>query len=257
MNVENPDVVQVWHIDLDEPSAATVHRLEQLLSPEETERRRSFAGDLARSRFTVSHGAVRLLLGHRLGVPPRAVRLRSGIWGKPEALAPRGRPAPCFSLTHSRGHALFALTGRRAVGIDLEYHEGRSTTALAARHFPAAEGAAVRRRGPHGGPLFVRLWTRKEACVKAVGARLAEGLALPTAGTGPGLLVSDPAGRLPGPWRVRDLTAPAGCGAAVALAGAAPYRVIEYRFAPAEHDGGAELPAGAQTFCVWRHAHED
>ena len=77
-----------------------------------------------------------------------------------------------------------------------------------------------------GGPAgrFARLWCRKEACVKAHGGRLAEGLHLPVHLLGP-LVVRDPAGTLPGTCRVRDVPAPAGYRAAVALSGDQPFVV--------------------------------
>jgi phosphopantetheinyl transferase len=77
-----------------------------------------------------------------------------------------------------------------------------------------------------GGPAgrFARLWCRKEACVKVHGGRLAEGLHLPVHMPGP-LVVRDPAGALPGACRVRDVPAPAGYRAAVALGGDQPFVV--------------------------------
>jgi len=255
VSATEPDVVHVWRISLDEQPAAAVDRLGCLLSPMETQRRAALGTARARSRFTVAHGALRLILSRRLEVPPHALRLRRGPWGKPEVAAPGGVPETRFSLSHSRGHALFAVTGRRAVGIDVEHHVGRPVTALALRHFPPAEGAAVRALGHRAGAVFAQLWTRKEACVKAAGARLADGLVLPAGGAGPGLVVHDPDGRLPGPWRVRDLAAPPGCGAAVALAGTAPYDVVELRFASAVDD--PDLSASTQRPHAGRHIHDD
>lgn len=60
-----------------------------------------------------------------------------------------------------------------------------------------------------------------EACVKAVGARLTDGLSLPVAAAGP---VRAESGPLAGTcWFVRDVTGPPGYAAAVALAAEADF----------------------------------
>jgi phosphopantetheinyl transferase len=69
---------------------------------------------------------------------------------------------------------------------------------------------------------FVRLWARKEACVKVSGGRLMQGMLLPVQGDGY-VLVTDPAGALPGQCLVRDVPVPPGFGAAVAAAGSEPF----------------------------------
>jgi 4'-phosphopantetheinyl transferase len=72
--------------------------------------------------------------------------------------------------------------------------------------------------------IFARLWVRKEALVKAVGSRLTMGLAVPTHGPAP-LTIRHP--RIEqGPVRIDDLNAPHGYSAAIALAGADPFRVV-------------------------------
>jgi 4'-phosphopantetheinyl transferase len=91
---------------------------------------------------------------------------------------------------------------------------------MAQRYFPAGEAAYVAAAGTDEERTlrFVRLWTRKEACLKAAGARLSEGLGLPVGGEGH-IVVRDPSGALPGRYAVRDLPATQGFHAAVALTG--------------------------------------
>ena len=91
----------------------------------------------------------------------------------------RGKPfcrhpaAPHFNLSHGAGYLALALCRETPVGIDVE--DRRRTIpvqALARRYFTPREVEQVGREGPDG---FFRIWTRKEARVKAEGLGLAHG----------------------------------------------------------------------------------
>ncbi|WP_433856836.1 4'-phosphopantetheinyl transferase family protein [Streptomyces kronopolitis] len=215
-----PDgTVYVWRIPLFAPPHV-VAGLAALLGPEERRRGRQALPD-DRRRFVIAHGATRSLLGGCLGLPPERLCFTHGRWGKP-ALA--GQPRLCFNLSHSGELALLAVAARRPVGIDVERVRPADRSRSAGRWFPTAEAEFVRTAA---GPLqsaarYARLWTRKEAWVKAAGGRMVHGLGLPV-GTGPdadgGTAVTDPAGRVPGHWSLHGV--PAGEGYAASLAVAA------------------------------------
>ncbi|MFI1919631.1 4'-phosphopantetheinyl transferase family protein [Nocardia sp. NPDC020380] len=177
-----------------------------------------------------ARAATRRILGAYLDQPPHRLRWRTGEFGKPEIEGCSGTLS--FNLTHSGELALLAVTGGRSVGVDLEApRSGFPAVAFASRYFPSAEAELVRNaRSAH--PAFARLWTRKEACVKAAGVRLAQGLRLPVAGTAGTVIVRDPRQALPGLWTVTDLNVPAGYTAAVALAGTQPAAVIPQTWRP-------------------------
>jgi 4'-phosphopantetheinyl transferase len=98
---------------------------------------------------------------------------------------------------------------------------------MAARRYPADEAAFVAAGADHAVRLarFVALWARKEACVKAAGGTLMQGMGLPAARGSP-LRVARPGGPLPGPFVVTDLPVPDGYHAAVALDGDGHYDVV-------------------------------
>ncbi|MFD5009378.1 4'-phosphopantetheinyl transferase family protein [Streptomyces chartreusis] len=226
---------EVWHIPLSsepEPEGGP-STLEDLL--DDNERSRARMGKLPgmRRRFVRAHAAARIILGARLGQPPDTVRFTRGRWGKPAVEGARGLH---FSLSHSGELALLALAPR-PVGVDVELARADlDFTRLARRFFPEAERGSVARGGRD---TFVRLWTRKEACVKAAGGRLTQGMGLPVAHTAPQAVVRDPAGELEGPWRVADLALPDGYAGAVALFGGDPFSVSSrmwYDMPPEESD---------------------
>lgn len=225
------DAVQVWLIDADLPAAALAD-LESRLDPAQRQRAAAIPDDRLRRRYLAAHGATRWILAERLGVPAAQLSWQRGPHGKPELAAPAGLR---FNLSHSGDLAMLAISDRRAVGVDIQVladqHDARR---LAARYFPPAEARYVAAAPDRAGQVdrFVRLWVRKEACVKASGGRLVPGLALPVAGTAAQLLVADPTGERPEPYLVSDVAVPPGFHAAVALVGAGPYRVTWHRFQP-------------------------
>lgn len=218
-----PDPVEVWLIQTDLPEESLAC-LEGLLDESERRRAGAYLLPVHRRRFVVTHGAARVIIGGHLGAPPRELRWRRGPHGKPELA---GRPAGLrFSLSSSGSCAALALSPRRSVGVDVQQcPDGLDVSRLAPRFYPPDEARFVLSASSPQARLarFIRLWARKEACVKVSGGRLIPGLLLPVRGRGHILVdTGEPAG---GPCLVGDVAAPAGFHAAVALEGARSYRV--------------------------------
>lgn len=76
---------------------------------------------------------------------------------------------PCFSISHSKAGIAVAVSDR-AVGIDIE-HIRHADDELIARTMNEEEARAIRELGIRelADRAFTRLWTRKEAVVKAEG----------------------------------------------------------------------------------------
>ncbi|MET7699165.1 4'-phosphopantetheinyl transferase superfamily protein [Streptomyces sp. NPDC005485] len=181
----------------------------------------------------IAHAAARIVIGERLGRAPQAVRFTRGRWGKPRV---EDAGQFHFSLSHSGDIALVALAAR-PVGVDVELARAElDIMRLSRRYFPGNERELVEREGPDA---FGRLWTRKEACVKAAGGRLTQGMALAVADAECQAVVRALHGPLPGPWRVADLSLPENYSGAVALLGDGPFcvsRKMWYSIPPVEPD---------------------
>ncbi|MER7767237.1 4'-phosphopantetheinyl transferase superfamily protein [Kitasatospora sp. NPDC096140] len=214
--------VECWLIDTGRP-AAVVADLWQLLDADE--RARADGMDpVLRDRFTVVRGAVRRLVGARLGRPPAEVRWRRGPNGKPEAADAGGLRV---SWSASGTLAVLALAEQRAVGVDVErLHEARTAERMAARWFPFEEERFVAEpvEPSERAARFTGLWCRREACVKAYGGRLTQSFGVSVVGTSP-VLVADPGGLGAGPARVCDVPVPGPFRAAVAALGDPPLHV--------------------------------
>lgn len=163
------DALQLWHIDLDAPGSAA---LSSCLSSDERERSRRFVFESDRDRFIAARGALRKLLADAVARPPEMLRFDYGAFGKP-ALAGE-LVTTHFNLSHSGADALVVITDRHAVGVDVELlRDMPDTMALASSCFTAAECNMLRNmRQPAQSQAFLTCWTRKEACLKAIGSGL-------------------------------------------------------------------------------------
>jgi 4'-phosphopantetheinyl transferase len=232
------DVVEVWLIRTDLPRHVLADLL-PLLDDGERERARALAYPDSRRRFIAAHGAFRVILGRRLGVPPASLRWHLGPHGKPEL----AMPGPRLSFSHSGDLAALATAPGRRVGVDIQQLLPRlDVTRMATRFYPRQEAEFVASAVVPARRVarFTRLWARKEACVKVSGGRLLPGLeqVIPRSGVvadgvGGGGRAAPPPG---GPCLVRDVRAPRGYRAAVAAEGTRAYDVVR-RWAILLRDG--------------------
>ena len=154
----------LFRIDLE----ACPFSADQVLSEDEHRRADAFVFPRDRNRFMLARAALRNLLGHRTGENPAALRFGYGPKGKPELAR---NPSPQFNLSHSGGVALVALGGTDPVGIDVEAVVNLPEIESVARHcFTEAERALIAGSADQQLQAFFRLWTRKEAALKALGS---------------------------------------------------------------------------------------
>jgi len=165
--------IEVVAAGLDAPPEA-VRGLSAWLCDAEQRRAARFHFERDRRRFVVARARLRELLGERLGTRPQALELVPGSNGKP-ALAPRLAASGWrFNMSHCDELALYAFSRGREVGIDVEaIGPIAEADAIAERFFSPGERRVFhslkkqeRARG------FLRIWTRKEALAKGLGAGL-------------------------------------------------------------------------------------
>jgi 4'-phosphopantetheinyl transferase len=139
---------------------------------EERARAERFTVAQPRRQFVITRGALRLLLAPLTGCPAQALTFGAGRHGKP--FLEDGDSKIAFNVSHSADRALIAI-GRAPVGVDIEWLGREANLDLVAKGvFTAAEQAALRRKtGVEHATLFFRLWTQKEALIKARGCGFA------------------------------------------------------------------------------------
>lgn len=214
------DLVRVWIVPVQVPSQTLAQCLD-VLDDGERARAAALANPRDRQQYAVAHGALRILVGRELGTPPAALAWIPGRYGKPELAPPWS--AVHTSLSHSGDMIAVAVSSDRPAGADIQHLVTDLDSAwLSARFFPPEEARYVAAgHDEHArADRFAHLWARKEAVVKAAGGRLWPNL---------GVAVRDrdivgcaePAIQS----RVADVRAPACYRAAVALTGAAPFKL--------------------------------
>lgn len=222
------DEVQVWLV-ADEGPGTDLSGLLRVLDPEERQRAAAYRSPDDRRRYVLAHGALRSITGAALGVPPAAVRWTRGPHGKPEVAGPG--PGLRVNLSHSGEVAMVALTASRAVGVDVQQVlPGVDAAAMARRYFPPYEARHVASApDPEArADRFARLWSRKEALVKAHGGRLLQSLRIPVTHPRPPELPAEDAWSLG--YHLTDIPAPPTHRAALALAGDTDVTLTHHRW---------------------------
>lgn len=148
-----------------------VRALWTTLSAEERKRADRFRFERDRSRFVAARGMLRMLLAQSLGAEPAAIEFKYSSYGKPSLAGDWATAGLQFNLSHSQNLALFALAAQNPVGVDVEeIHPVPNLAELVDLVFSTAEAGELRRLpDEEKEKTFFRIWTRKEACLKATG----------------------------------------------------------------------------------------
>ena len=165
--------MDVWFLDA---SAAPSPSWIEVLDPKERGQAEEFRTTELRAQYIAAHALVRTALSAYGPFRPAEWRYGYGPRGQPTLV---GAPVDLrFSLSHSGKHAAVAVTAGRAVGLDLEAVDpGKDTLRVAERFFTESELALLRGCDDFvRAARFTRLWTVKEAVLKARGVGLGSGL---------------------------------------------------------------------------------
>lgn len=148
-----------------------------MLDDEERARAARFVHEQDRHQFIAAHALLRILLQELAGGPAGAWRFTVGSHGKP-ALHPDHRLGRlAFNISHTRGAVACAMTLDHDIGVDIEDLERPGRLLEIAHAYFAPDELIILRNAPptEQRAVFLRLWTLKEAYIKAHG----DGLSLP------------------------------------------------------------------------------
>jgi 4'-phosphopantetheinyl transferase len=165
--------VHLWRLPLHEPPCGLGPVL-ALLDDTESQRYRRFAAPVHARRFAVARAMLRVLLGAYGGHAPAELRFDEGHAGKPRLAAAFTNVRLDFNVSHSAEVAVVGIARGLRLGVDVEVvrtvpnHE-----AIAHGNFAPAEYERLMSLAPERRLAgFFAGWTRKEACVKAIGSGL-------------------------------------------------------------------------------------
>jgi 4'-phosphopantetheinyl transferase len=174
-----PGPVDLWFAPetlLDDVQLAA--RLASLLAPEERARHERMAYESGRRQQLLARGMQRELLSrYEPSIAPADWRFERGAGGRPRLAPAFAATGLNFNVAHTSGLVVIAVGRVSQIGVDVEASDKRVSLTVARRYFSAREAAALDALPPEARPRrFLRLWTLKEAYLKAVGEGLAGGL---------------------------------------------------------------------------------
>ena len=163
--------VEILHVDLS-PNESHDQAALAWLDCTEYQRWQRFRVERARRQFSRCRAALRMCLCERLGCRNDRLAFGAGKYGKPFAMIDGRASEAAFNVSHSHEHGLIAFgTDGVRLGVDVETRRARDTLRLASESvFGKCERDAL--AGLSGWDwyvLFFRLWTVKEALIKALG----------------------------------------------------------------------------------------
>jgi 4'-phosphopantetheinyl transferase len=202
--------IDLWLAPLDSATAWSL-RMADTLSTDEAERAQDFHFADDRARFIATRGILRDLVSRYIGCSPVQVQFEYQLNGKPQLGQALRRTIDLrFNLSHCAAAALYAFSGGREVGVDIELiRRTNPFDRLASRFFTRGEIAKLQQWPVDQRSVgFFTCWTRKEAYAKAQG----QGLSLPfdafEVSAGPreaAKLVTAPDLEEPKRWRLWDI----------------------------------------------------
>ena len=170
--------VQLWFADLDRPAGVVVD-CEQLLNVAERDRAAKYRFVVDRRRFIVRRALLRQLVASYITQPAAAVEFTTNQFGKPQLASPGAPGNLQFNLAVAQNRALYGFTWNRSLGVDLAHcRMAGGWTEIVDGFFHPNEAAYIYQLPPlQQECTFYKLWTLKEAFVKAGGVGLGDPLA--------------------------------------------------------------------------------
>jgi 4'-phosphopantetheinyl transferase len=157
--------VEVWLDRLDLPEIE-VAALIEFLTPAELALCDRCRLPHVRQHKIVARARLRQILSGYLGRSPQEIEISTGLQGKPQVAGIE------FNLSHSGDLVIYAVSDR-PVGIDIERVRSMDLSGIVQRFFAASEFAAWQKLPiAEQEAAFFRVWTIKEAYLKAIGTGL-------------------------------------------------------------------------------------
>ena len=165
--------VHVWRAQLELTSSHLKH-LTGILTDDEVDRANRFYFEIDRQRFIAARGTLRFILSRYITTSPGHLRFYYNQYGKPFLAPEFSSYLINFNLSHSGSMALYAITRKMEIGIDVERVRSDFEYEEIAKRFFSVNEVAILRTIPTETKLeaFYNCWTRKEAYIKAHGKGL-------------------------------------------------------------------------------------
>jgi len=169
------DEIHLWLCEINGLKDCS-NTFEKSLSIDELEKANKFVFGKDKLSYIISRGTLRKILSKYLNVSPKLIQFGYNQYGKPFIHFPeKGRLK--FNLSHSNEYCLIAINKEMETGVDIEWiNKDLEPNDIAHNYFSAQELSNFKSIDK-GNQLeaFYKIWTRKEAFIKAIG----KGLSIP------------------------------------------------------------------------------
>jgi 4'-phosphopantetheinyl transferase len=176
-----PGEAHVWYLWPDRVTdSARLSSHAEILSDDERLQNQSFRFQEHRHAHLLTRAFLRTLLSRYADVKPSEWQFVRSPYGKPEIAGPPGAPVANFSLSHTAGLIVCAISAESRMGIDAENVEQRSVDQMeiAEKYFSRTEYQSLQGlSGAERHRRFFEYWTLKESYVKARGLGMSLDLA--------------------------------------------------------------------------------
>ena len=160
----------IVHVDLSPDEGREAEALKSL-DQQELDRWSRYRHPRPRRQFALCRTALRRVLCERLGCANQDLRFVSLEHGKPGAYVGADPVRQSFNVSHGGNHGLLAFAPHGRLGVDVEERnlrhdpDGHIRKVFAPREQEALAAAGGERKAR----MFFKLWTLKEAVIKALG----------------------------------------------------------------------------------------
>lgn len=160
--------IDLWRVNLN-CNDEYVRSVFEILSPDEKQRADRYRFEKDRRQFAVCRGILKRIIGGYLSVYPQAVQFSYNPFGKPYLTDSNS----CFrfNVSHSHGVGIVAISTNKEIGVDIELIDDKVDVFSVAEGAFSAPDVSLLKSLPsklHSAAFFAG-WTRKEACLKAIG----------------------------------------------------------------------------------------
>ena len=164
--------VHLWLLNVERFDDSHLNQAQEIMSLDEHERAQKFVR--GKHEYVASRWLLRRVLGQYLQQSPQSLKFARQEKGKPYIPGSNIQ----FNLSHSGTWATLAVANDINVGIDVEQgNNARDLMGIATNYYHPAEFRMLGDLPPEAQPKqFYRLWTLKEALLKAAGVGISAGL---------------------------------------------------------------------------------
>jgi 4'-phosphopantetheinyl transferase len=169
-----PSSIDVYIVNLNQYALPDLNACQTLLPQNEFLTTQNFATNTLKQKALAARILTRQILAKYTQLNPKDIAILRKEFEKPKLAPPFAHLN--FSIAHTKTYFALAITRDALIGVDVESLDKKTDILGIAKRFFCPEEYQALSTAADPQDLFFRIWTQKEAFVKAIGAGLSFGL---------------------------------------------------------------------------------